>query len=149
MAIDPGPFFDSIIGRRVSHVWRGAGSAIFLEFGELTPHTRLDGRAGNPIGDVSLMIEWSWRIERPRSIVGGSWSSERRWHGMLERLRGASVNSVDLFAPLPEIAVTLSNRLRVVSFMTAEGQPRWALICRRPPLGTLHVRRGNLHVESP
>lgn len=35
-----------------------------------------------PEGKASLTIEWSWRIERIRSILGRLWSSEPRGSGM-------------------------------------------------------------------
>ena len=143
------PFFDALVGKAVSHVWRGHGSAIFLEFGKLTPSTRQDKTPGQPIGELSLMIEWSWRIERPKSILGGSWSSEGRWPGMFEKLKGATVSEVQFYGQLPEICISLSSGLRVASFMTAEGQPEWALISRLPKIGSLCVKRGSLYVEPP
>jgi hypothetical protein len=146
--VDPTPFLQSAIGKKVSHVWRGHGSSIFLELGELTPRTRRDGSPGNPTGEISLMIQWSWRIERPQSIYVGSWSSERRWPAAFAKLRGATVTTATLFGRIPELSIGLSNGLYVVSFMTAEEQPAWALICRQSPRGTLHVRRGRLHVEA-
>ncbi len=93
------------------------------------------------------MIEWSWRIERPRSILGGSWTSERRWPSMFNRLVSSEVAGVDFLGALPEIVIRLSNGLRVASFMTAEGQPSWAVIARRPNLGSLTVKRGQFHIE--
>jgi hypothetical protein len=143
------PFFDALIGKAVSHVWRGHGSAIFLEFGKLTLSTKKGKAPGQPVGELSLMIEWSWRIERPKSILGGSWSAEGRWPEMFEKLKGATVSEVHVCGELPEICVSLSNGLRVASFMTAEGQPEWALISRRPKLGNLCVKRGALYVEPP
>ncbi|MEY8688775.1 MAG: hypothetical protein AB9M53_02690 [Leptothrix sp. (in: b-proteobacteria)] len=143
------PFIEALQGRLVAHVWRGYGSAIFLEFGALTERKRRDEKAGHPHGEVTLMIEWSWRIERPRSILGGSWSSERRWPSMFKRLIGREVAQVEFPGALPEISLSLSNGLRVTSFMTAEGQPSWAVISRRPNLGSLSVKRGKLNVEPP
>jgi hypothetical protein len=58
------------------------------------------------------------------------------------------VKSVELFGPLPEIAVLLSNGLRVVSFMTADGQPSWAVIGHKPVIGSLSVKRGKLQVSQ-
>lgn len=141
-------FQAALHGKRVSHVWRGYGSALFLEFGALTPMRKLNGRPGQPIGEMSLGIEWSWRIENRNSIIGGSWSSERRWSALFKRLIGKKVTSIEIFGTLPEIAVGLSTGLRVVSFMTADGQPSWAIICRKPLLGSLSVQRGKLHVEA-
>jgi hypothetical protein len=141
------PFIDALKGKPVANVWRGYGSAIFLEFGTLTERRRRDGTLGDPVGEITLMIEWSWRIERPRSILVGSWSSERRWPSIFRRLIGCEVTQVDFTGSLPEISLSLSNGLRVVSFMTADGQPSWALIARRPDLGSLCVQRGKLYVE--
>lgn len=141
------PFFEALTGKVVSHIWQGHGSAIFLEFGELTQSIRRDKTPGQPTGEITLMIEWSWRIERPKSVLGGSWSSEGRWPGMLEKLRGETVTAVQAQGQIPEICISLSNGLRLASFMTAEGQPAWALICRTPKLGSLSVKRGALHIE--
>jgi len=71
-------FRAALIGRRVSHVWRGYGSALFLEFGALSPSEgmRKDGSSRAPKGELGLTIQWSWRFEVERSIVCGSWSGE-------------------------------------------------------------------------
>jgi len=144
----PQAFISSLRGKSVSHVWRGHGSALFLEFGELAEPRNLNRKPRQPVGDLSLMVEWSWRIENKDSILGGSWSSERRWPRLFKRLVGSKVRSVELFGRLPEIALELSNGLRVVSFMTSDGQPSWAVIAHRPASGSLSVKRGKLHVEG-
>lgn len=149
MTTNPSSFVALLRNKPVSHVWRGYGSAIFLELGELTSTTNRRGERGQPNGVATLMIEWSWRIERSKSILGGSWSAERRWPGMFRRILGSKVSKVEFFGALPEIAVSLSNGLRIVSFMTAEGQPEWAVIARKPALGSLCVKRGRLKVETP
>ena len=142
-------FFDSLIGKQISHVWRGHGSAIFLEFGVLTSSKRRSNLPSNPKGELSLMIEWSWRIEKPRSIMGGSWSDEGLWPNFFNLLVGAKVEKAEIFGVLPEIMVWLDNGLRVASFMTADGQPSWAIIGRIPEIGSLSVKRGKLYVEAP
>jgi hypothetical protein len=144
----PQAFLSALRGKRVARVWRGYGSALFLEFGELAKTRKLNGKPSQPVGDISLMVEWSWRIENKDSILGGSWSSERRWPRLFKRLVGSKVKSVEFFGHLPEIAVDLSNGLRVVSFMTADGQPSWAVIAHKPANGSLSVKRGKLHVEA-
>jgi hypothetical protein len=94
------------------------------------------------------MVEWSWRIEGTSSIVCGSWSDDALWDAALQRLRGSTVTNIEVFGNLPELAVALSNRHRVVSFMTAEGDPMWALFDRRAPTRrSLHVRNGCLVEE--
>lgn len=143
----PPAFKSALLGKRVTYTWQGSGSAIFLEFGALTERTRRDGSRANPNGELSLMLEWSWRVEKARSILGGSWSGTRRLPRILKRLKGAKVVDVDVFGTLPEISLSLSNGLRVASFMTAEGQPAWTLISKANPTGSLCVRRGRLYVE--
>ncbi|CAN5436869.1 hypothetical protein BH11PSE11_BH11PSE11_22910 [soil metagenome] len=142
-------FRNEVIGQTVSHVWRGFGTAIFLELGRLRERgPRKDGSKRNPEGDISVMIEWSWRIERPKSILGGSFSSERKFLGMLEKFSGATITDMAVTSGLPELILSFSNGLKLSSYMTAEGQPSWAIITRRPNLGTLYVQRGKLLVES-
>ncbi len=120
-------FTAPLVGLPVSHVWQGHGSALFREFGELRPRVRRDGSPGNPDGEMGLMLEWSWRIEGRRSILCGSWSPDRAWPRALGLLRGAEVVGARLFGRLPEIEVELSNGARVLSFMTAGGDPQWTL----------------------
>ncbi len=139
-----------LIGLPVAHVWRSYGSALFLEFGQLSPgRARPDGFTGEAQGEMGLMIERSWRIERPRSIFCGSWSEEARWPKAFKALTGAKVRSVEIFGRLPEIAVALSNGMHVASFMTAGGQPDWALFDRRgPETSWLTVRNGLVVTET-
>ena len=50
----------------ITHVWYGAGTAIFLELGEL-----IQDKRNNYKSELSLSIEWSWRIEDRNSILLG------------------------------------------------------------------------------
>ena len=100
---------------------------------------------------MGLMVERGWRIEGRRSILCGSDNDERTWPRAFAVLRGAEVARVGLFGRLPEIEVTLSNRARVLSFMTGGGDPRWTLFGRHQPDDDatcwFAVRRGALIAE--
>jgi len=124
-------FREPLIDLPLSHLWRGHGSAIFLEFGLLTSRTRGDGTPRNPCGELSLMIQWSWRIENATSILCGSWSEEPLWEPTFDLLRNKVVTELSVVGRLPEIVVALSEGLYVSSFMTAEGDPQWCLFDRR------------------
>ena len=139
MTIILAPFEKAVLGLRVSRIWRGLGSAVFVELGDLTPSTmtRREGSPGQPSGEVTIMIEWSWRIEKPRSILLGSWSDESKWASVFSRLEGATVTGFAVFGRIPEIELSLSNGLRVASFMTADGHPEWALFSRKKPKATV------------
>lgn len=143
-------FASPLVGLSLSHVWRGYGSAIFLEFGLLTPslRRRRDGSVGNPSGEWTLAIEWSWRIEGKRRIWCGSWSDAERWPRAFLRLRDARVASVSLVGRLPEINLALDNGLYIVSCMTAEGDPEWGLIRRSgKEITSIGVLAGRLMLE--
>ena len=140
------PFFEALLDKPVSLIKRGYGSAIVVDFGELSERKAIRRSSTRQMGECTLLIEWSWRIEKPRSILGGSWSSERRWPGMFEKLTSETVTKVELQCHLPEICVSFSNGFRLVSFMTEESQPEWTLHCRKPNLGVLGVERGALRV---
>ena len=139
-----------IVGMTLSLLWRGHGSAIFLEFGELTPKgTRRDGSASRPTGEFSVGIEWSWRIENERSIVCGSWSEENIWEQSFALIRNTRLSALDTFSRLPELDLAFENQHHLLSFSTADGQPDWFIIDRRSqePI-TLMVDDGQLVIEK-
>jgi hypothetical protein len=120
-------FTEPLIGLPVSHVWQGYGSALFFEFGQLTPRVRRDGSQGNPSGEMSLFIQEGWRIEGKRRIWCGSWSEKERLAKVLKPVQGLSVTSIAMFGRLGEIDLCLSNGLHILSFKTTEGDPDWSL----------------------
>lgn len=141
------PFAVSLVGLPISHVWRGYGSALFIEFGRLQPVAKHDGSPGNPEGEVSLGVEWSWRIEDQAAIRCGSWSEEDLWEPAFDTLRGAQIARCELFGALPEIAITTNDGVRFLSFSTTDGQPQWHLVDRRNgPPRWFTVREGALHL---
>ncbi len=141
---------DDLVGMKVSHLWRGYGSTIFLEFGALAPgKVRRDGSAGNPVGEIMLSVEWSWRIEDETSIICGSWSEDDVWERSFNRLRDAAVSRLSMVGRLPEIDLELTSGHHFVSFMTADGQPEWSLVDRRStPHTWLSVRDGLLFEDD-
>lgn len=140
-------FAATLAGLPISHVWRGYGSAIFIEIGELSQRLRRDGSRGNPEGEVSLGVEWSWRIEDRTSIICGSWSEDERWEPALDLLRNAQIARCDLFGALPEVVISTEAGIRFLSFSTTDGQPQWHLIDRRNrPALWFTVREGQLHL---
>jgi hypothetical protein len=135
----------ALVGMKVSHLWRGYGSAIFLEFGDLTPNVRHDGSPGNPEGELAIGIEWSWRIEHTTSVICGSWSKEEHWERTFNRIRKSQVTALSLFGRLPEIDLALTGNLHLLSFTTTTGQPEWSLADRRSrPHIWLDVQNGVL-----
>jgi hypothetical protein len=137
----------ALSGLPISYVWRGYGSAIFMELGKLSPRFNRDGSPGHSEGEVSLGVEWSWRVEDATAIHCGSWSEEDRWEPALDLLRDARVDRCELFGVLPEVAITTDAGIRFLSFSTTNGQPQWHLIDRRSGRTRwFSVREGRLHL---
>lgn len=125
----------TILGLPVSWVWRGYGLAIFLEIGELTLEKKKNRKDGKErvsyTGKYGVMIEWSWRVERPKSIYFGSWSTNRLINNRLNKLKDTIIESIEIEGRLPELIIKLSSGLWLNSFATAEGQPQWCLFLDR------------------
>jgi hypothetical protein len=136
----------SLSGQPISYLWRGYGSAVFIEFGNLTPRTNRDGFPGIE-GEVSLGVEWSWRIEDDASILCGSWSEEELWEPTFAQIRNTRVEGLKLFGRLPEVELSTNQSVRLVSFSTTDGQPQWHLVDRRKnPAHWFSVRQGRLNL---
>jgi hypothetical protein len=112
-----------MIGLSLSYAWRGNGSAIFLEIGALKKEK---GR-NHPQGKFSVMIDCSWRIQKPRSIVIGSFATHPRIERHLSKLVGNHIKEVGLFGTLPEIIISLDSNVQVLSFETYDTQPSWSM----------------------
>ncbi|WP_420128080.1 hypothetical protein [Longimicrobium sp.] len=135
-----------LVGMPVSHTWRGAGSAVCLELGELTTFTRTVRKLGEVEfvqGEASLMVYWSWRVESPGAIQFGSWSEDPRITRGIASLEGHTILDVQLEGRLPELVLTLDGKRWLHSFMTAEGQPEWSI--RMLDNAWLGVIRGHVY----
>ena len=143
-----------LLGLPISHVWRGHGSAIFLEIGRLLRRrlrrTRIGKSKTKMQGQYGVMIEWSWRVERPRSIYFGSWSTEKVIESRLPKLEGHIVTAIRVEGRLPELVIELSGGVWIHSFATSEGQTEWCLFLDRnqSPREWLLSRHGKLVKET-
>ncbi|MCF1742907.1 hypothetical protein [Paradevosia shaoguanensis] len=117
-----------IVGRTISLAWRGYGSTIFLEFGELTPTHKSNGEAGHERGEVTIMLEWGWRLEGETTIVCGDGSEDAEIAAGLRQLIGLELKEAALAGRLPELALTFSSDLYVTSFWPCAGDPGWGIL---------------------
>jgi hypothetical protein len=108
---------EPFLGKPISRSWQGYGSALFLEIGELKDEK----------GQLSIMIEWSWRVEKDQLIWFGSWSDEEIIENYIPKLNGCVLKNISTFGRLPEISISLSDNIWVNSYATSEGHPEWAL----------------------
>ncbi|WP_027482455.1 hypothetical protein [Deinococcus pimensis] len=151
-----------LVGQRVSRAYRGGGTALLLDFGELVPvgsRKELVLSSGRVLpartfvaGPWSVMIPWDWRVEGPRSILFGSQSPDRRMERGIAGLVGAEVSDVTLALRVPELRLAFADGRAVQAFAALDTQPQWALF--HPPPGEdgheqwICVRRGRLALET-
>ena len=107
----------------VSYVWRGHGSAIFLELGEL----KENNIKNHPSGESTISIEWSWRVENKSSIILGSWSDDEDIDKIKDIIKGLSIKNISFFSRLKEIEIQFNEDIWLSSFATAEGDPEWSI----------------------
>ncbi|NJK45914.1 MAG: hypothetical protein HC933_18080 [Pleurocapsa sp. SU_196_0] len=138
-----------MIGLPISRAWRGYGTACFLEIGQLSEYELPSGKRSIK-GQFGVMIQWSWRIESPRTIACGSWSSKRKISKGIERLSGLFIEQIALSNRLPEISVCLSSGRWLQSFQTSEGQPGWVIFLREHDDSSawLKVKNGKVVLET-
>ncbi len=142
-----------MIGLSVSLVWHGYGSTIFLEIGDLTEKI-IRGKNDKPRvsrqGQFGVMLEWSWRVERPKSICFGSESTNKIIDNRLAKLKRRTIKAIEVEGRLPELVIQLSDGFWVHSFSTSEGQPQWCLFLdrRQLPHEWLKSERGKLIKET-
>ena len=108
-------------GSKVTHAWRGYGSAIFLELGSLS-----EGN-GNSRGEQRIMIEWSWRFEGQSSILLGSFDDNEKIDKFPEIVVGKTIEKLSFFSRLKEVEIQFSNELWLLTFATSEGDPDWSI----------------------
>ena len=141
-------FVAKLIGLPVSRVWRGYGTALFLEFGSLNLTKRRNGSDGEPEGEFGIMIQWSWRIEEENRIICGSESDSEFWPAAFQLIEGQHLLNFDLVGRLPEIALTLNGGFHVCSFTAVEPEPGWAAFDRTSPNHkTMRVTWGSVTID--
>jgi hypothetical protein len=143
-----------LIGLKVSRVWRGFGSALFVELGKLSRKAyklKSGKRKSYLIGQQSIFVGYSWRVERSKSIYFGSWNTQRLIDNRLPKLEGRVVESIIFVGRLPEIYIKLSDGLWIHSFDISSSyhhQPSWYITLRnKQPLEFIRSCYGKLKKE--
>ena len=143
------PTLEMLVGKRVSHVWLGDYSALYVELGELSPgRIRRNGSIGNPRGEITIYVGFDWRIEKIKSIVGGRNASTKKRCSIVEGLLQRTVETVEISSRIPELQIQFSSGLWLVTFNPNAGQPNWSIGFNALGLGHLCVNRGSLNIDS-
>lgn len=114
-----------LLGLPVSHPWRGYGSSIFLELGDLQPPDY--PHLSQPNGEACIVVDCEWRVSDNDKILFGSSNSGPQIDKALSRLSGLLIKKMDLFATPPELSVGFSNGNTLQSMAMVSGRPRWSI----------------------
>jgi len=119
----------TLIGMEVSRAWKGMGSTIFLELGELTERVSRRGKS-SLFGEAHISIDWDWRVEQDGIVRFGSSLHGSEIERGLRTLCGAKVLSVSIVGQIPEIVVEFSTGHTLRSMVMANGWPEWGIKLR-------------------
>jgi hypothetical protein len=117
------------IGLRVSDIWQGKASALFIELGKLHKHRDSRNHISKGQGDITLMFDCRWRLESKRSIVVGALDEELKIEHQIKKLLGEPVKSILFIGRIPEISVAFKNDHYVQSFCSFRSED-WGIIFR-------------------
>ncbi len=137
-------YLDQCKGKKINKVWKGYGSALFLELGRLKSEFSSSGKK-YVLGQISIDIVWEWRIEKIRSIHVGSADTARRNLNQIPILKGKQIQEITLAGRLPELNLVLSNNLWISTCTHWQGQPEWGIRFNDEDLIML-VQRGNVNI---
>lgn len=111
-----------LLGLEISLAWKGWGSAVFLELGELTPpgETQRYQR-----GEITIHLGWEWRLEAEHQILLGCANSSPQIEKFFPRLKGDKIVGITMAPDVPELTIYLSSEARLKTMTTARGYPGW------------------------
>jgi hypothetical protein len=120
-----------VVGQQVSHAWAGYGSAIFFEFGNLSPSdvVRRDGTLGNPSGEWTLSNMGAmpmWRLSLRGMVLADTDGLYRPQVSAIRLLIGRRLLSVEIEA------VTRSTRLRFTHGFVLTTKTPWQRVWKWP-----------------
>jgi DUF3027 family protein len=114
-----------LLGMTISLPWRGHGSAVFLELGELQPLSH--PRQRHQDGEACISLEWDWRLESEKQIICGSSNSSPEIEKAIANLRNQKVEAITLDGRIPELIIDLSDGYILRSMAMTSGYPQWSV----------------------
>jgi hypothetical protein len=147
-----------VAGLRVSRVWQSIEPTVIVQLGRLRRERLL--RRTRLVGQVHLMIESDWRIEKSRCIHFGSSFSESARKRLLPGLIGLRATALSVEPRTRELCMEFSDGRALRTFTDWAQQPRWTVLFydhSRLPMEPvwrgvdvtpcIHVQRGRPQIE--
>jgi hypothetical protein len=114
-------YLSSLEGLPINEAWKGYGSYIFLELGELQDN----GPSRHQKGEVTAAFEFDWTIENDEMVECGAHDSYVDIDVALSGLNGHIVTKAELIGLPPQLQLTLSDGRRIRSCTMQRGYPEW------------------------
>lgn len=131
-----------LVGLSVSLPWKGIGSAVFLELGDLAPLKST--RQYHNEGDACIAVEWDWRVEAESIVLYGSSNSRPAIATGIAALRGTTIQKLSIEGKVPELVVQFSNGHCLRSMAMLPDAPVWSI--KLPDKTWIHAKDGGLLV---
>jgi hypothetical protein len=128
----------TIRGLEVSHPSKGAGSAIFLELGQVAPPA---GRQRNGRGEACISVGWDWGVEACESVLYGSSNRGPEIAKYIDDLRHTKIIDLVVEGAVPELIIRFDNGQVLRTMAMLRGDPQWWI--RLQSGGFLYARRGS------
>ena len=122
------------VGLRVSRVWESVEPTVFLELGRLKrrPHHRM------ACGQVTVMIESDWRVERGHTIWLGSCFKDSLRERRLEQLVGQRIAAITTEGRISELCILLQDNRGLTTYTDWRAHPQWTVLFYDVSLLNLH-----------
>lgn len=149
--MDAASLFSQTNGLTVSHAWRGYGSALFLEMGELTDSIllRRDGSQRNPTGQVSVCLYDGWLILADQKPVYTTEVDESLWADLLAFCVGRFVMKIEVAGNQPELRIRLSGEIEIKACSQEDRSADWAVAFQRMmPPQWLYLNQGEVRIDD-
>jgi hypothetical protein len=136
-----------IIGMVVSLPWKGFGTAVFFELGQLAEIETELGWRQHKNGEASIGVQWDWRVERGYEVLFGSSNSRPEMEEGILTLQDTTIEKISVAGHVPEIEVLFSNGDCLRSMVMVSGEPEWSITLPDgnlvfPSCGLLSVGQG-------
>jgi hypothetical protein len=132
-----------LVGLPVSLPWKGYGSTIFLELGQLAP---LEPHQRHQNGEACIWLQWDWRVEDSSAVLFGSSNSGPKIERGLRTLEESCIQSLSVIGEIPELIVRFSNGQCARSMVMHTGDPKW--IIRLQSGEYLSAKEGALQIDN-
>jgi hypothetical protein len=105
----------------VSAAWKGYGTTIFLELGNLS----LEDRRRGPKGEVTIYVSWDWRVAKGSRVLFGSSNSSPEMADGIATLVGLTVDNVTIQGTVPELSMVFSDGAGLQSAAMCTDTSEW------------------------